>query len=123
MEISTKTIIAGGSVAGALVAIFGGIYGAMAFSAPYLVTKPPFESQTEAETKFNEVAQNFQTFQRNSAAMFQQQMMLSQGFWSNQLAQAQFMLRQNPNNMAARQQANIAQQNLNAIQSNLYGTP
>lgn len=118
MIVEGKFIIKIGALATALAAIFGGTVSAVSVAKPWLNSGPPplagRSEVTAVDGKIAQLAQNFQAMQQNQA-------FLAQGFWTNQLIAAQQQLRANPNNMAARQQAAIAQQQLAQIQRQLYG--
>lgn len=121
MDFSFKTLAKIAAAATSILAVAGVI----AAARPYLQSDaPPLASQTRVQQVDNKIvllAQNFQMMQRQQLQSEQNQAFLAQGFWTNQLIQAQQMLRQNPNNLAARQQAAFAQQQLSGIQKQLYG--
>lgn len=118
---NTKTLIKFGSIAGAIVAILG----LLAYAKPVMESDvPPLAGIDRVNKEGIQIAQmnqNFQQQQRAFQQMEQNQLFLAQGFWTNQLAQAQAMLRAQPNNISARQQAITAQQQLIGIQRELQG--
>jgi hypothetical protein len=118
MEIDAKMLIKTGALCGAAAAIAGSIWGTIVWADPY-VTLPKRVEQTDA--KVQQVAITMTQQQQIMRQMYQSQLFLSQQFWTNSLAQAQMQIRQNPNNMAARQQMNAAEQALQGINRQLYG--
>lgn len=121
------TLKSASAIASALAIIGGTVVGAVAFARPYLQSDPPpLAGQTrvqQEDTKIVQLAQTQQQMQQQQSQQEQTLLFLAQGFWSGQLIQAEALLRQNPNNTAARQQMLTAQQALAGIQSRLYGAP
>lgn len=131
--LTTKTVVRWGSVAAALTALGAFLLGAWGFARPYAFDAiapgseaPPLAGLARIKQDELEMAGLTQTDKQTQVylkAMQQQVLFLDQQNWILAQSQAQAQLRQNPNNLAARQQLNTANQALYGIQRQLYGTP
>lgn len=125
--LNTKTVVKGGTLAAALTAIGAFGLGAWAFAKPYAMSEsPPLAGVAhvqQEDVKITGLIQTVQYTQQYLKTMQQQMLFLAQQNWTETQTQAEAQLRQNPNNLAARQQLNTANQALIGIQRQLYGTP
>lgn len=125
ITISSRTIIRAGALAGAIGAIGGALIGAWAIAKPLALSDPPpwsgFQRIHSVETQVAGLTQTDAQTQQYLKTMQQQVLFLAQQNWTLVQSNAQAQLRQNPNNLAARQQLNTANQALYGIQRQLYG--
>lgn len=125
MNVSGKTIIRAGVIAGSLATILGVFVGAISFARPYMQSDNPplagMERVVQLDRKFQTLAQFQNQMQQQMILSQKNQLFLAEGFWEKQLADAQYEVRIHPNNMIARQQMITAQGQIQAIQRQLYG--
>ncbi len=120
---NVKLLLKWGGVAGAVMGLAGLVSGFIAVLRPLeLSDSPPLAGiprVVEIDGKLATLAQNQQQFQLQFQQSVQTQLFLAQGFWTQQLVQAEIELRTHPNNFAAQQQRLNAQQQLDGIRRRL----